>query len=411
VPNKLHAVEIPVSAPATASGQRDAGGVAIDSLFRRLLFSLYFQDYRIFFSTNYDHTGKVLFRRNIVERINELAPFLALDGDPYVAVTPDRIYWVQDAYTLSQWYPASKHNTMDFRTGRTDKERRNFNYIRNSVKVVVDAYSGSTRFYVTDPNDPIIRAYDNAYPGLFREVREMLPLIREQLRYPRDLFAVQMQMFARYHQTNPDLFYQQSETWAFAKDINGEPVRPYYLTIDARDCPAVQKFVLIAPMTPVGRDNLSVLAMGGPTEKENCALDYAGKIAIYKFPQRHIDGPAQIGALIDQNPPIRQQFTLWDQLGSRVKRGRMVILHVGRAVVYVQPVYLSSTAQAGIPELVRVIVSMGREVVMDTTVRGALEQLLARFKEGRERDAREAGKSQPAPAPVPVQPGTEVRTY
>ena len=414
VPNKLHAVDIPVSASAMASGLRDAGGVGIDSFFRRLLFSLYFKDYRIFFSASYDDTGKVLLRRNIVERINELAPFVALDGDPYVAVTPDRIYWVQDAYTLSQWYPASKFSSVEFRTGRTDKERRDFNYIRNSVKVVVDAYSGSTRFYVTDPNDPIIRAYDSAYPGLFREVREMLPLIREQLRYPRDLFAAQMQMFSRYHQTNPDLFYQQSETWTFAKDIHGEPVHPYYLTIDTRDCPAVQKFVLIAPMTPVGRDNLSVLAMGGPTEKDNCVLDYAGKISVYKFPQRHIDGPAQIGALIDQNPLIRQQFTLWDQLGSRVKRGRMVILQVGRAVVYVQPVYIVSTTQAGIPELVRVIVSMGREVVMDTTVRGALEKLLEHFKEERVRDAQEAGKppaAAPAAPPAPVVPGAEVKTY
>jgi uncharacterized membrane protein (UPF0182 family) len=412
VPNKLNAVDIPVSAPAMASGRLDAGGVAIDSFFRRLLFSLYFQDYRIFFSANYDHTGKVLLRRNIVERINELAPFLALDGDPYVAVTPDRIYWVQDAYTLSSWYPASKYSRQEFRTGRTDREQREFNYMRNSVKVVVDAYSGATRFYVTDASDPLVRAYDNAYPGLFRDVREMLPLIREQLRYPRDLFAAQMQMFARYHQTNPDLFYQQSETWAFAKDINGEPVRPYYLTINARDCPAVQKFVLIAPMTPVGRDNLSVVAMGGATEKDNCVLDYAGKISIYKFPQRHIDGPAQVGALIDQNPIIRQQFTLWDQLGSRVKRGRMVILPVGKTVVYVQPVYIVSTTQAGIPELVRVIVSMGREVVMDTTVRGALEKLLEHFKDERERDAQEGGKppAVPPPAAAPV-PGAEIKTY
>jgi uncharacterized membrane protein (UPF0182 family) len=318
---------------------------------------------------------------------------------------------VQDAYTLSRWYPASKYASTEFRTGRTDKEKREFNYIRNSVKVVVDAYTGATRFYVTDPDDPLIRAYDNAYPGLFRDVNDMLPLIRDQLRYPRDLFAAQMQMFSRYHQTAPDLFYQQSETWAFARDIHGETVRPYYLTIDARDCPAVQKFMLIAPMTPVGRDNLSVLAMGGPTEKQNCVLDYAGKIAVYKFPQRHIDGPAQIGALIDQNPLIRQQFTLWDQLGSRVKRGRMVILHVGHAVVYVQPVYMTSTTVAGIPELVRVIVSLGREVVMDTTVRGALEKLLEHFKEERERDAREARKPPAVPPPAPIAPGAEVKSY
>ncbi|TAN52385.1 MAG: UPF0182 family protein [Methylococcaceae bacterium] len=404
VPNKLDAVEISTSEPDGKTDYRAQGGVPIDSLFRKLIYAVKHRDEKIFFSGNIGGDSRMLSRRNIVERIKTLAPFLEVDNDPYVAITPDRVYWIQDAYTLSNHYPVAKSISYPFKAGATEKQSKTFNYIRNSVKVLVDAYDGTTQFYISDPADPIIQAYRRAYPGLFKDVGEMPPLLREQLRYPRDLFALQMQIYARYHQTNPDQFYQQSETWDFARNIGAEPVRPmqpYYLTVDTQDCPNLQKFVLISPMTPVGRDNLSVLALAGPTEKADCTgLDYSGKVVIYKFPQKQIDGPAQISALIDQDPVIREQFTLWDQRGSRVKRGRTIILPIGHAVVYVQPVYISASTTTKIPELVRVIVSMGTEVVMDRSLDAALKQLIAQLKAHKSRQLPVNKTSAPEPGVV-----------
>jgi uncharacterized membrane protein (UPF0182 family) len=414
VPNRLNAVGISASAPDERTDYRGEGGVPITSLFRKLIYALYYRDEKLFFSVNIDANSHILYRRNIVERIKTLTPFLELDDDPYVAITPDRVYWIQDAYTLSDNYPVAKPASFPIKVGAKETQNKAFNYIRNSVKAVVDAYDGSVEYYITDPDDPMIQAYHRAYPGLFKNIAEMPPLLREQLRYPRDLFALQMKIFARYHQTNPDQFYQQSETWDFARNIGAEPIRPmrpYYLTIDGQDCPNLQKFVLISPMTPVGRDNLSVLALAGPTEKPSCTgLDYSGKVMIYKFPQKQIDGPAQISALIDQDPVIRQQFTLWDQRGSRVKRGRTIILPIGHTVVYVQPVYMSASSTTKIPELVRVIVSMGTEVVMDRSLDAALKQLVTQLKEQQSRQKPPRGETTP-PATAPVVPKTELRAF
>lgn len=414
-PNKLSAVDISASDPDSKTDYRSEGGVPIKSLFRKLIYAIYYREEKIFFSTNIDENSKILYRRNIVERIRTLAPFLEVDNDPYLAITPDRVYWIQDAYTLSDYYPVAKTVKFPFKTGAKEKEDKEFNYIRNSVKVVVDAYNGTTQFYIVDPSDPIIQAYRRAYPGLFKDVSEMLPLLREQLRYPRDLFALQMRLYARYHQTNPDQFYQQSETWAFAQNIGTEPVQPmqpYYLTINAQDCPDLQKFVLISPMTPVGRDNLSVLALAGPTEKAACAgLDYASKLVIYKFPQKQIDGPAQISALIDVDPAIRGQFTLWDQLGARVNRGRTIVLPIGHTVVYVQPVYMSAATTTKIPQLARVIVSIGTEVVMDRSLSEALKTLKAQLKAHKKARQQHASPASTVPQPSKPLVAPELRSY
>ncbi len=416
-PNKLNAVDISASEPELKSDYRAKGGVPLSSLFRKLIYAVYYRDEKLFFSFNIDENSKILYRRNIVDRIKTLAPFLELDSDPYLAVTPNRMYWIQDAYTLSPHYPAAKAVRFPFKVGASATDIKEFNYIRNSVKVVVDAYNGTTKFYISDPTDPVIQAYRKAYPGLFKDVSEMLPLLREQLRYPRDLFALQMQLYARYHQTNPDQFYQQSETWAFAQNIGvhpPQPMRPYYLTIDAPDCPELQKFVLISPMTPVGRDNLSVLAVAGPMENETCSgLDYAGKLVIYKFPQKQIDGPAQISALIDQDPVIREQFTLWDQRGARINRGRTIVLPIGHAVVYVQPVYITASSTTKIPQLARVIVSMGTEVVMDRSLDAALKKLMAQLKahDGRPQPAALPVPIEAEPAQAPAESKSELRSY
>jgi uncharacterized membrane protein (UPF0182 family) len=376
VPNKLNIMGISSSDPAIGGKYEGTTGIPFASFFRKALFAFYFKDEKIFFSVNISSQSKMLMRRNIIDRINHLAPFLHLDKDPYLVVNKDRFYWIQDAYTLSKWYPVSKPAADDFLEGK-----QHFNYIRNSIKVIVDAYDGSVSFYISDPSDAIIKAYSNAYPGVFKNLDEMDPELRKHLRYPRDLFYLQMRVFAKYHQRSPELFYEQAETWEFAT-VRNQPVLPYYQTMDFGNCNDREEFVLINPMTPVNRDNLSMIGVAGMLDKKNCGQDYKPGITVYKFGKNvQVNGPAQVEALINQTPEISAQFTLWGQYGSAVELGRMVILPMGNTVLYVQPVYIIST-KTKIPELARVIVSIGNVVVMDTTLWSAFDRLKQIFIKG-----------------------------
>lgn len=383
VPNKLDLVGIPSADEESSFNYTGSGGVPISSLFRKLLFALYFRDETLFFSVNIDGKSKALFHRNIVERVRELTPFLHLDHDPYIVITPKRIFWIIDAYTTSDWYPVSKRMSAHF---NRDEGERQFNYIRNSVKIVVDAFDGRVDYYINDKTDPIIQGYNNAYPGLFKEISTMPPALKEHLRYPKDLFVNQMKIYARYHQTEPALFYEQAETWDFAR-ANDAIVKPYYLTTALEGYQSERhNFVLLNPMTPIGRSNLSVLAVAGtfapgqepvtPQGKSN-----GKKIIMYRFSREsQVEGPAQVSALIDQDPEIARQLTLWDQRGSRVLRGRIIVLPVGRSVLYVQPVYIVSTSGTRIPELQRIILSMGNVVVMDASLENGIVELEKRLK-------------------------------
>ncbi|NOS74347.1 MAG: UPF0182 family protein [Methyloglobulus sp.] len=373
VPNKLKVVDISSSNlsadPGISKDYHGEGGIQIDSLFRKALLAIYLKEEKIFFSTNISNESKIKINRNIASRINKLTPFLHLDNDPYLVVGKDRLYWIQDAYTLSNKYPVSKPQEFEF---ARDKHR--FNYIRNSVKIVVDAYDGDLDFYISDPSDAIIQAYDNAYPGLFKNLKEMPDELRQHLRYPRDLYSLQMKVFAKYHQQTPEAFYEQGETWQFAT-VRDNPVMPYYQTMDFGNCNDKEEFVLINPMTPVNRDNLSMIGLAGVMDKDKCGQDYKPGITVYKFGKDvQVNGPAQVEALINQNPEISANFTLWGQAGSTVEMGRMIILPMGNTVLYVQPIYLTSTKNR-IPELTRVIVSIGDRLVIDTTLWSAFNRL------------------------------------
>ncbi|MDP2903604.1 MAG: UPF0182 family protein, partial [Methylovulum sp.] len=369
VPNKLDIVGIAGSDPSLAESYHGSGGVPISSYFRKALFAIHLKDEKIFFSTNITTGSKLKINRNIGERIKKLTPFLHLDKDPYLVLTKDRFYWIQDAYTLSDKYPVSKPSEDDFQGGK-----QHFNYIRNSVKVIIDAFDGDVDFYISDPSDPIINAYSNAYPGLFKALDEMPLELRKHLRYPRDLFYLQMKMYAKYHQQRPELFYEQAETWQFA-NVREETVLPYYQTMDFGNCNDSEEFVLIDPMTPVNRNNLSMIGIAGTLDKTKCGLDYKPGITVYKFGKEvQVNGPAQIEALTQQVPEISEQFTLWGQYGSIVEMGRMIILPMGNTVLYVQPIYLAADKNK-MPELTRVIVSIGNETIMDKTLSGAFERL------------------------------------
>ncbi len=396
VPNKLNVVGISgtLKDPGIESIYKGEGGIPIPSLFRKALLAFYFRDEKIFFSTNITKESQVLIRRNITERIRTMTPFLHLDKDPYLVINQDRFYWIQDAYTLSNWYPVSKSADDDFLDGKQE-----FNYIRNSVKVVVDAFDGGVQYYISDPSDVIIQAYNTAYPSLFKNLEEMPAGLKSHLRYPRDLYYLQMKVYSKYHQQRPELFYEQAETWQFAK-VRGKPVKPYYQTIDFGNCSGKEEFVMLNPMTPVNSNNLSMIGVAGIMDTKTCGAEYKPGITIYRFRKDvQVNGPAQVESLIEQDPEISAQFTLWDQGGSNIRLGRMIIMPMGNSVLYVQPVYIVSNTN-GIPELVRMIVSIGNQVVMDTNFWSAFNRL----KQMHTKEFTEHGGTGTTPRPIlPVQ--------
>ncbi|MDD1636143.1 MAG: UPF0182 family protein, partial [Methylococcaceae bacterium] len=338
VPNNLKIVDISGTDPAMLNAYTGEGGIPIASLFRKALFSIYLKDEKIFFSTNITRESKLKIRRNITERISTVTPFLHLDKDPYLVLAKDRLYWIQDAFTLSNQYPISKPADDDFLDGH-----QQFNYIRNSVKVIVDAYDGDVDFYIADPSDAIIQAYSRAYPRLLKPLDEMPDELRKHLRYPRDLYYLQMKIFARYHQRDPALFYEQAETWSRA-NVRGKPVLPYYQTMDFGNCNNKEEFVMVDPMTPINRENLSMIGVAGIMDETKCGSEYKPGITVYRFGRSvQVNGPAQVEALVNQDPLISEQFTLWDQGGSRIEMGRMITLPMGNNILYVQPVYIAAT--------------------------------------------------------------------
>jgi uncharacterized protein len=395
-PNDLREFDYPEENTTVSVDYRGSGGVPLTSLFRRLLFSVYFKEKNILFTTKTNKDTRILFRRNIIESISTLTPYLKLDEDPYVVVTSQGLFWIQDAYTTSNWYP----NAQPY--------EQKFNYIRNSVKVVVDAYNGTVSYYTADAQDPIIRAYSIMYPGLFQDLEQMPAELKAHIRYPKDIFDAQMSIYAIYHQNDPDGYYKQEDAWEFAKTYHGNKsvnLRPYYLTLNLIN-ENKHDFILLRSMSPKNLDVLRALVVVG------CDPPHYGKMVIYSFPKGIVVyGPSQISALINQDPYISQQFTLWDQVGSEVERGNMIIIPIGGTVVYVQPVYLKSSARLKIPELTRLIVSQGDVVVMDASLQKALgimeERLRARVERIKERQQQyqsQGGQRIPA-APQP--PGEE----
>jgi uncharacterized membrane protein (UPF0182 family) len=367
-PNTSGEIDYPKGATNVMTSYSGKGGVPIDSLIKRFVFSVFFKDKNIFFTTKMTPDSRMLLRRTLAERVRILAPYLIFDSEPYVVVTQNKLYWIQDAYTASDMYPISVPFTAQ--TGE-------INYIRNSVKIIMDAYDGSVDFYLFDPQDPIIGAYSRIYPGVFKDASQMPDELQAHVRYPKEIFETQMAIYAKYHQTDPEVFYQQEDTWNFAKTYKGmeaSEIKPYYLTLDLIK-PGRFDFLLLLPMSPSGRDNLRSLTLVG------CDRPYYGKIIVYNFPKGElVYGPSQIYALANQDTEIAQQFTLWDQAGSEVDRGKIIVLPVGKVILYIQPVYLKSATQIKIPELKRLIVSQGQIVIMEKSLEEGYAQLQKRIK-------------------------------
>ena len=364
-PNDAGEIGTPIGNEETFVNYTGEGGVAVDSLWRKLLLALYFKDRNIFFTTKTNNDSRLLFRRNIIDRISHITPFLRLDQDPYVVFTPEGLFWIQDAYTASDRYPLSP------------PVEEGFNYIRNSVKIVVDAYNGKVSYYVSDDKDPIITAYRRMYPGVFQSFESMPKSLKKHIRYPRDIFLTQVSVYTKYHQKDPERFFRQEDIWEFSKMAEGReliPAKPYYLTLDLFE-EGKDEFLLFMPLSPFGRDNLRALMAAG------CDGDNYGKIFVYRFPRdQQVYGPAQVHSLVNQDIVISEQFTLWDQEGSSVKLGKMIIEFTSGSLLYIQPVYLQEEGPLKIPQLKRLIMAFNDAVVMAPSLEEAAVMLEAELK-------------------------------
>jgi uncharacterized membrane protein (UPF0182 family) len=357
--------DYPLGADNVYSYYKGTGGVPVSGLFRRLLFSYFYRDINLLVTQNILDGSRIMIRRNISDRVARLAPFLGQDRDPYVVMHDGRLVWIVDCYTTSDHFPYSQRNA------------EGINYIRNAVKVVVDAYNGTTDFYVADPTDPVIRTWQRIFPALFKPMSAMPADLRQHIRYPEDYFLVQADIYRTYHMTDPAVFYNREDQWGFPREnYAGEtvPMQPYYVIIrlpgEIHD-----EYILMLPMVPESRgtvrDNMiSWLAA-------RCDGSDYGHLFEFAFSKdRLFYGPYQIQARINQNPDISQQYSLWNQMGSKVILGNLLVFPIENALLYVEPLYIR--AQNGqLPELQRVIAAYSDRIVMGNDLGSTLAALFS----------------------------------
>lgn len=343
------------------------GGVKIDSFIKRVEYAIYFKTFKLLLSNDITNDTKVLYHRNIVDRATKIAPFLTFDRDPYSVVVDGKIYWILDAYTTSNLYPYSQ---------MSDLSGKNVNYIRNSVKMVIDAYDGSTTMYLTGAKDPIIETYEKIFPHSFKPLAEMPKGLVEHLRYPEDIFTLQSSVYTTYHMTDPQIFYNKEDQWEVptipgdgAQNGTRDTVMAPRHMIMKLPGEKKEEYVLMLPFTPHAKDNLSAWMVA-----KNDGAEY-GKIVVYKFPkQKLVFGPKQVIGRINQDAEVSRQISLWDQRGSQVIQGALLVIPIEESLIYVRPLYLK--AQDGkIPELKRVLVSYDNKVAMEETLEAGLARI------------------------------------
>jgi uncharacterized membrane protein (UPF0182 family) len=351
------------------------GGVPMGGSFRKLVFALYFKTTKILFSSDIVPESRIMFHRDIQDRVARVAPYLIWDRDPYMVITADgSLVWMLDGYATTDHLPYSE------RLGRLG------NYIRNSVKAVVDAYSGRVSLYIADPDDPVIATYAKAFPGVYRPLSQMPPDLRAHMRYPQDLFQVQAHMLRKYHMQDPQIFYNNEDLWEVPRK-GDQSMEPYY-TIMKLPGEKREEFILLLPYTPARRDNMTAwLAARADGE-------HYGKLIVFLFPkQKLVFGPRQIEARIDQDAEISQQLTLWSQMGSTVIRGNLLVIPIEDSLLYIEPLYLAAE-RGSLPELRRVIVAYGNRLAMAPNLEAALARIFG-----------QAMEAAPAPATLAPEPG------
>lgn len=332
------------------------------NFFNRLLFSIREGSMKLLVSSNIDSDSRIIINRNIVERVNKIMPYLSYEGDPYAVTVDGKIYWMLDAYTASSYYPYSEPY---------DGTAGGINYIRNSVKVVVDAYNGDVDFYIVDEDDPIAQTYQKIYPKLFKDFDEMPEGLQSHIRYPDTMFGIQADIYGRYHMNDVNLFYQDEDRWAIAHEIYGkdeqEMIPNYYIArLPGESQP---EFISILPYTVKSKQNMTALIVARNDG------DAYGNLVVYQMPKnKNVYGPMQIEAQIDQNTEISQDFSLWSQAGSKYSRGNLFVIPIEDSLLYVEPVYLESSNSA-IPEVKRIIVAYGDKIAYEPTLEEALVSL------------------------------------
>jgi len=335
-----------------------SGGVSLQGL-SRLAFAMRFGSVQILVSGSITSESTILLHRNIHDRIRTIAPFLMYDSDPYMVISEGNLYWIIDAYTTTDSYPYSERYGL-----------QETNYIRNSVKVVVNAYSGDVNFYIID-DEPIIATYEKMFPDLFMDFSQMPDDLKDHIRYPEDLFTVQTEVYATYHMTDPRVFYNREDQWRIPNELysgNTIEMEPYYVLLNLPGTNEGSNFIIMTPFTPEGKDNM-IGWMGAKSDPS----DYGEKV-VYQFPKQSlIYGPKQIESRIDQDTEISQRMTLWSQSGSRVIRGNLLVIPVKQSLLYVEPVYLRASGASSIPQLQRVIVAYGDRLAMSSDLNTSLQ--------------------------------------
>jgi uncharacterized membrane protein (UPF0182 family) len=371
--------DYPVGGENANTTYAGTNGIPVGSLLDRLAFAIRTGDIEILFSSAIDSNSKVLFRRLITERVDELAPWLTLDSDPFPVITRDgRLVWILDGYTTSAFYPYSE------RAAGID-----VNYIRNSVKVTVDAYDGTTTLYAFDDKDPVLKAYRTIFPTLFTDAATMPSDIREHLRYPEDLFRVQAEAYKTYHMLDPVVFYNKEDQWALPGEKTDAPMVPYYVLMQLPG-ESMENFLLMEPFTPRNKDNM----IGWMAAKMD--VGSYGQRIVYNFPkQRLVLGPQQIRARLNQEPDISKELTLLNQQGSQVIFGNLLVIPIKDSIVYIEPLYIQAS-QSAMPELKRVIVAYSDRIAMDSNLGGALIKVFG---------AAPPGAETTTTTPVPAPPG------
>ena len=372
------------------------GGIPVENFWRRLLFALRFGQKNILFSTDIRNTSRLMIYRQILERAQRLTPFLSFDSDPYMVISnAGKLYWIVDGYTTSSRYPYS------------DPTAGVGNYIRHSVKATINAYDGRVTYYIADPNDPLIQAWSRIFPGVFHPLSAMPADLRAHIRYPEGYFKIQASKYSVFHMTDPRVFYNREDLWRVARaNARGPatPMSPYYTIMKLPGVSKTEEFILMVPFTPARKQNMIAWMAA------RCDAPNYGQVVVFTFPkQKLVYGPQQIESRIDQQPSISQQLTLWNQAGSRVVRGTLLVIPVNNSLLYVEPLYLAAEAGGGLPQLERVIVSYSNRVVMQDTLDDALAQIFGGSVSTRATEIASAVASKPG-APAANSPALSAQT-
>ena len=347
------------------------GGIALGNFWQRVLFAWYLRDWQILFTDTFTRDTKILGRRNINQRVRAIAPFLRYDRDPYLVVADGEadaqdnhqqnhnLFWIIDAYTTSDRFPYA------------DPGNNSFNYIRNAVKVVIDAYNGTVNFYISSPEDPIINTWQRIFPNLFQPLAALPPALRSHLRYPVDLFNIQSQQLLNYHMTEARVFYNREDQWQIPREIYGDKpqqVEPYYLIMKLPEGSG-EEFILLLPFTPTQRNNM-ISWLAARSDGDNY-----GKLVLYRLPKQQLTfGPEQIDTRINTDPAISQQISLWNRQGAKAIQGNLLVIPIEKSLLYVEPIYLEAE-QNNLPSLVRVVVAYDQQLVMAEDLKKALGKI------------------------------------